>query len=102
MDEDGAVKAVLYCTENCNRFFDQDKDGFWNEQKPDYSPNRPSKKIGGVRQERHANGYTFYTPNYGTMSYFDLDKMDWRSFKLPYLNNIESYSTLNTINLSDD
>ena len=43
-----------------------------------------------------------YTPNYGTMAYFDLDKMDWRSFKLPYLNSIESYSTLNTINLSDD
>ena len=43
-----------------------------------------------------------YTPNYGTMAYFDLDKMDWRSFKLPYLNNIESYSTLNTIDLSDD
>ena len=31
VNEDGTVKAVLYCTENYGRFFDQDKDGFWNE-----------------------------------------------------------------------
>ena len=48
VNEDGTVKAVLYCTENHNRFFDQDKDGFWNEQKPDYTPNRPTKKTGGA------------------------------------------------------
>ena len=47
VNEDGTVKAVLYCTENHNRFFDQDKDGFWNEQKPNYAPNRPNKKTGG-------------------------------------------------------
>ena len=42
------------------------------------------------------------TPSWGTMAYFDLDKMEWRSFKLPYLNSIESYSTLNTINLNEE
>ena len=47
MSTDGVRKAVLYCTENHNRFFDQDKDGFWNEQKSNYDPNRPSRKTGG-------------------------------------------------------
>ena len=47
VNKDGTVKAVLYCTENYNRFFDQDKNGFWNEQKPNYAPDRPNKKTGG-------------------------------------------------------
>jgi len=47
VNTDGEQKAVLYCTENNNRFFDQDKDGFWNEQKPNYYPDRPAKKTGG-------------------------------------------------------
>ena len=57
---DGERKAVLYCTENYNRFFDQDKDGFWNEQKPDYCPDRPNKKTGG------GANYT-YMVHYGSL-----------------------------------
>ena len=47
MNTNGERKAVLYCTENHNRFFDQDKDGFWNELKPNYTPNRANRKTGG-------------------------------------------------------
>lgn len=52
---DGEQKAVLYCTENHNRFFYQDKDGFWNEQRPGYCPDRPNKKTGGCAS------YTYMT-----------------------------------------
>ncbi|MBO6073571.1 MAG: DUF2693 domain-containing protein [Paludibacteraceae bacterium] len=41
-----------------------------------------------------------YTPNYSTMAYYDIDTQGWRSFKLDCLHNIESYATLNTIDLS--
>lgn len=43
-----------------------------------------------------------YTPNYSTMSYFDLDVMDWRSFRLDCLHTIESYATLNNVELNED
>ena len=43
-----------------------------------------------------------YTPNWGTMAYFDLDKMEWRSFRLDYMRNIEAYATLNNVPLNDD
>ncbi|MBO6073570.1 MAG: HNH endonuclease [Paludibacteraceae bacterium] len=46
-DEKGNALHFLYCTENNNRFFDQQEDG-WHEQKPSYRPDRPSKKCGGA------------------------------------------------------
>ena len=41
-----------------------------------------------------------YTPNYTTMSYYDLDVQGWRSFRLDCLHNIDSYITLNEVDLS--
>ena len=57
VNKDDVTKAVLYCTENYNRFFDQDKDGFWNEQKPDYHPDRPNKKTGGCANYTSMRNY---------------------------------------------
>ena len=45
LNYDGIVVAYLYSTHD-GRFFDRDKDGFWNEQKFKYTPNSPSLKDG--------------------------------------------------------
>ena len=38
----------------------------------------------------------------GTMAYYDLDRQDWRSFRLDALYNVDAYITLNDIPLNDD
>ena len=43
-----------------------------------------------------------YEPNYSVMAYYDLDVQDWRSFKLDCLHTIDSYATLNNVELNDD
>lgn len=48
-DKNGNIRHNFYCTENNNRFFDLQEDG-WHEHKPSYRPDRPSNKCGG-----HAN-----------------------------------------------
>ena len=75
---DGERKAVLYCTENLNRFFDQDKDGFWNEQKPDYCPDRPNKKTGG------GANYT-YMVHHGSLSCHLLVAHAWVENRYNYI-----------------
>ena len=55
-----------------------------------------------IPADKQPTGSPLYTPNYGTMSYYDLDAQGWRSFRLDCLHTIDSYSTLNTIDLSDD
>ena len=45
LNNDGIVVAYLYSTHD-GRFFDRDKDGFWNEQKIDHITNAPSLKNG--------------------------------------------------------
>ena len=55
-----------------------------------------------IPADKQPTGSPLYTPNYGTMSYYDLDAQDWRSFRLDCLHTIDSYATLNTIALSDD
>lgn len=47
-------------------------------------------------------GSPLYTPNYGTMSYYDLDAQDWRSFRLDCLYNIDSYIALNEVKLNEE
>ena len=47
VDTRGVVRAYLYCTEHSNRFFDQDKDGNWNEQKPNPIMYKPGNRSGG-------------------------------------------------------
>ena len=78
VNTDGERKAVLYCTENNNRFFDQDKYGFWNEQKSNYDPNRPSRKTGGC-----AN-YTSMR-NYGNLSCHLLVAHAWVENRYNYI-----------------
>jgi len=43
-----------------------------------------------------------YEPNYSTISYYDLDKQGWRSFRLDCLRDIEGYATLNNVDLNED
>ncbi len=43
-----------------------------------------------------------YEPNYSTISYYDLDKLGWRSFRLDCLRDIEGYITLNNVELNDE
>jgi len=73
------------------------------------------EKLTGIKSLRHARG-TLHPelipedkkpkgtserkPNWGTMAYFDLDKMEWRSFSLPNLQDIEGYIALNEVDLS--
>ena len=78
---DGERKAVLYCTENHNRFFDQDKDGFWNEQKPDYHPDRPNKKTGG------GANYTSMR-NYGNLPCHQLIAHAWVKNRYRYIKEV--------------
>ena len=44
----------------------------------------------------------FYTPNYSTMAYFDLDRQDWRSFNLNLLYNIDAYAMLTDVPLNEE
>ena len=78
VNTDGERKAVLYCTENHNRFFDQDKDGFWNEQKPNYCPDRPNKKTGG------GANYAFMR-NYGSLPCHQLIAHAWVENRYNYI-----------------
>jgi len=81
VNEDGTVEAVLYCTKNHNRFFDQDEDGFWNEQKPSYSPDAPNKKTGG------GTNYT-YMSNYGDLSCHSLIAHAWVENRYHYIKEV--------------
>ena len=42
------------------------------------------------------------TPNYSVISYFDLDVMGWRSFKLPLLHSIDRYVILNDVPINEE
>ena len=53
-----------------------------------------------IPPDKHPKGAPDYEPNYSTMAYYDLDVQGWRSFKLDCLHTIDSYATLNTIDLS--
>lgn len=39
---------------------------------------------------------------WGTMAYYDLDRQDWRSFRLNLLYNVDAYIKLNDVPLNDD
>ncbi len=81
VNKDDVTKAVLYCTENDNRFFDQDNDGFWNEQKPNYTPNRANRKTGGC-----AN-YTIMR-QYGNLSCHLLVAHAWVENRYRYIKEV--------------
>jgi len=78
VDKNGKVVAYLFCTENNNRFFDQDKDGFWNEHKPAYTPNGPASKSGGC------NNYTFMS-NFGALRCHKLVAHAWVENRYHYI-----------------
>ena len=60
-----------------------DKDGFWNEQKPDYTPNRPNKKTGGC-----AN-YT-YMAHHGSLRCHLLVAHAWVENRYHYIKEVWS------------
>ena len=39
---------------------------------------------------------------WGTMAYYDLDRQDWRSFRLDALYNVDAYITLNNVPLNEE
>ena len=90
VNKDGEVVAYLYCTENNNRFFDQDKDGFWNEQKPSYRPDRPSKNCGG-----HANYMDM--SNFGHISCHLLIAHAWVESRYNYMTEVWDEKTGKTV-----
>ena len=55
-----------------------------------------------IPPDKRPTGSPIYTPNYGVMSYYDLDVQGWRSFRLDCLHTIDSYATLNTVDLNED
>ena len=55
-----------------------------------------------IPADKRPTGSPLYTPNYSTMSYYDLDAQGWRSFRLDCLHTIDSYATLNTVDLNED
>ena len=65
-------------------------------------PARGTLNLELIPKEFHPKNDPLYTPNYSTMSYFDLDVMGWRSFKLDCLHTIDSYATLNNVPLNEE
>jgi len=55
-----------------------------------------------IPEEHKPKGSPDYVPNYSTISYYDLDKQGWRSFRLDCLRDIEGYMTLNAVSLDED
>ena len=55
-----------------------------------------------IPADKQPTGSPLYTPNYSTMSYYDLDAQGWRSFRLDCLHTIDSYATLNNVPLNDN
>ena len=53
-------------------------------------------------EDKKPKGSPDYKPSWGTMAYYDLDRQDWRSFRLDALYNIDAYLTLNDVPLTDD
>ena len=55
-----------------------------------------------IPEDKKPKGSPTYTPNYSSMAYYDLDRQDWRSFRLDALYNVDAYITLNEVPLNDD
>ena len=53
-----------------------------------------------IPEDKKPKGSPDYKPNWGTIAYFDLDRQDWRSFRLDALYNIDAYLMLNEVDLS--
>ena len=65
-------------------------------------PARGTLNLELIPKEFHPKDSPLYTPNYTSISYFDLDVMGWRSFNINCLHNIEKYATLNNVPLNDE
>lgn len=65
-------------------------------------PARGTLNLELIPKEFHPKNSPDYKPNYSTISYFDLDAMGWRSFKLPCLHSIDRYVTLNDVPLNEE
>ena len=55
-----------------------------------------------IPEDKKPKGSPDYKPNWGTMAYYDLDRQDWRSFRLNLLYNVDAYIKLNDVPLNDD
>lgn len=55
-----------------------------------------------IPADKQPTGSPLYTPNYTTMSYYDLDAQGWRSFRLDCLHNIDRYIALNEVILNEE
>ena len=55
-----------------------------------------------IPEDKKPKGSPDYKPNWGTIAYYDLDRQDWRSFRLNLLYNVDAYLTLNDVPLNDD
>ena len=65
-------------------------------------PARGTLNMELIPADKQPTGSPLYTPTYTTMSYYDLDTQDWRSFRLDCLHNIDSYITLNEVKLNEE
>lgn len=55
-----------------------------------------------IPEDKKPKGSPMYTPNYSTIAYFDLDRQDWRSFRLDALYNIDAYAMLTDVPLNEE
>ena len=55
-----------------------------------------------IPEDKKPKGSPDYKPNWGTMAYYDLDRQDWRSFRLDALYNVDAYITLNNVPLNEE
>ena len=65
-------------------------------------PARGTLNMELIPADKQPTGSPLYTPNYTTMSYYDLDAQGWRSFRLDCLHNIDSYIALNEVKLNEE
>ena len=72
------------------------------KDEPEIRPARGTLHPELIPEDKKPKGSPTYTPNYSSMAYYDLDRQDWRSFRLDALYNVDAYITLNDVPLTDD
>ena len=55
-----------------------------------------------IPEDKKPKSSPTYTPNYSTIAYFDLDRQDWRSFRLDALYNIDAYAMITDVPLNEE
>lgn len=65
-------------------------------------PARGTLNLELIPADKQPKDSPLYVPNWSSIAYFDLDVQGWRSFNINCLHTIDSYATLNNVELNEE